>query len=483
MSEDLASRTRPEPADVSLRRLSDFAVGHEVVSAVVDAAPDGIVMVDEAGRILLVNRQVEDLFGFDRSELLGRGVEELVPERFRNVHRAHRTRFRAEPQTRPMGTGMTLHGRRRDGSEFPVEISLSPLATAAGLLVIAVVRDVTVRVEIEADARRVHELLDAARDGLFIFDRSTLRFTYVNEGAAGQVGYTREQLLTMTPLHIAPEFTESQFRDRLAPLASGVEESTTFTTVHRRSDGVDVPVEVVVQAPAASGQPEGGSFVALVRDISDRVEAETRLHQAAQEMRLLEDRERIARDLHDIVIQRLFAAGMSLQGAASIIDEPDAVERIDRVIDELDETIRELRTAIYGLQTHTVRTGGLREGVMRVIAEERDALGTEPRVSLDGLVDVVADDVAEHLLAVLREALSNAARHAQASSVEVSIQVNDAVTLRVVDNGVGLSGGSSSGRGLQNMADRALEMGGRSEVRDRPGGGTVVEWTVPNRMS
>jgi PAS domain S-box-containing protein len=358
MNEDGADSTRLEPTDTSLRPLSDIAVRDELVWALVEAAPDGIVMVDEAGRIVLLNRQVEDLFGYDRSQLLGRSVEELVPESLRDAHKAHRTGFRAEPQTRAMGSGLTLHGRRRDGREFPVEISLSPLETDDGLLVVAV-----------------------------------------------------------------------------------------------------------------------------VRDISDRVEAEARLQRAAQEMRLLEDRERIARDLHDIVIQRLFAAGMSLQGAVSLIEEPDVVERIDHVIDELDETIRELRTAIYGLQSHAVRAGGLREGIMRVIAEERDVLGIEPRVSLDGLVDVVTDDVAEHLLAVLREALSNVARHAEASSVDVSIQADDSVSLRVVDNGVGVSGGSSSGRGLRNMSDRALELGGRYEVRARPGGGTVVEWTVPNPMS
>jgi PAS domain S-box-containing protein len=109
-----------------LRPLSDIGLSDELVWGLFDAAPDGIVMIDESGRIVLVNRQVEDLFGYDRSELLGRTVEELLPEGLRQVHKAHRTRYRAEPRTRAMGSDLMLLGRRKDGAEFPVEISLSP---------------------------------------------------------------------------------------------------------------------------------------------------------------------------------------------------------------------------------------------------------------------------------------------------------------------------------------------------------------------
>src|SRR5262249_4802855 len=161
-------------------------------------APDAMVITDESGRILLVNRQTEDLFEYERSELLGRAVEELVPERFRRAHDAHRARYRTEPRTRPMGTGDDLFGRRRDGTEFPVEISLSPLRTPTGVLVVASVRDITARIE------------------------------------AGE-----------------------------------------------------------------------------------------RLRQASEDLRVLEDRERIARDLHDTVIQRLFAAGMALQAVSAMIPRDD----------------------------------------------------------------------------------------------------------------------------------------------------------------
>src|SRR5262249_46991062 len=142
---------------------SVWGFGDDVAWNVVDAAPDAIVMVDEDGRILLVNRQTEAVFGYDRRELLGRSVEDLLPERFRHVHRGHRAEYRAEPRTRPMGVGITLSGRRKSGEDFPVEISLSPMQVDGRFTVVAAVRDITERVETETrlrDAERELHLLE-----------------------------------------------------------------------------------------------------------------------------------------------------------------------------------------------------------------------------------------------------------------------------------------------------------------------------------
>ena len=475
-----ASGRRSEPSG-AWGALSEFGLDDDQIWGLVDAAPDAMVMVDEAGHILLVNRQTEELFGYERSELLGRSVEELLPEQLRQVHRAHRTRYRAEPRTRSMGASMTLAGRRRDGTEFPVEVSLSPLQTGSGLRVMAAVRDISERVHAEAEARRVQEIVDSTRDGVFIFDRETLRYTYVNQGALAQVGYSRDELLRMTPLHIAPEFSEADLRQLLAPLAAGDVPSATFTTVHRRRDGVDVPVEVVVQAPVAGSGSGGESFVALVRDISERVETEERLRRAAQELHLLEDRERIARDLHDLVIQRLFAAAMTLQATRSMIDDPSVGQRVGAAVDELDETIREIRTVIFGLQADSGQRSGLRGDISRIVSDERYVLGFEPRVHLDGPVDAVSDEIGEQLCASLREALSNVARHARASSADVSVLAAEQVVLRVVDNGVGMPAHPGNGQGLRNMAERAERLGGSFRAAPGTDGGTVVEWSVPNR--
>jgi PAS domain S-box-containing protein len=231
----------------ALRPLSDLSLTDEVVWQVLEAAPDAVLLIDSDGRIVLANRQVESLFGYDRAELLGQPVEQLVPEDLRRGHTAHRLRYRAEPRRRAMGAGLELSGRRSDGSLVPVEIALSPLNNAGVVLTIVVVRDVTDRRVAEAQIRRVQNALDATRDGVYLFEPGDLRFVHVNEGAASQSGYTREQLWTMTPLHLTPELDEQQLRDLLAPLVARDKRAVEVTTVFRRRDGDEVPVEMIAQ--------------------------------------------------------------------------------------------------------------------------------------------------------------------------------------------------------------------------------------------
>ena len=253
--------------------------------SLVESAPDGMVLADELGVILMVNHQVESMFGYPRAELVGRQIEELLPERYQQAHTAHRTRYRVDPQVRSMGAGLDLWARRRDGTEFPVEISLSPVADSDGAAVIASVRDVSERRAADAHAQQVQAAIDATHDGVFMFAADTLRFSYVNQGAIDQTGYRRDELLAMTPLHIAPEFTGDAFREVLAPLVAGEVPRLTFRTVHRTRAGHDLPVEIVLDYPQASGPAAPRVLVALVRDIGERLAAERQLADSEQAFR------------------------------------------------------------------------------------------------------------------------------------------------------------------------------------------------------
>jgi signal transduction histidine kinase len=208
-----------------------------------------------------------------------------------------------------------------------------------------------------------------------------------------------------------------------------------------------------------------------------------RLHAKLQELGLVEDRERIARDLHDTVIQRLFATGMSLQGSVRLVqnDPAAAMARIEAAVDDLDVTVKHIRTAIFGLEQVRVDEAGLRNRILSLIREAAAPLGFEPRVLLDGPVDTgVGSQVAADLLATLREALSNVARHARASQVEVEVVVDGDVCLRVADDGVGPPNDATPrGKGLANMAARAQNLGGKLELRPGERAGTVLEWRAP----
>ncbi|HEX2701109.1 MAG TPA: GAF domain-containing protein [Acidimicrobiales bacterium] len=208
-----------------------------------------------------------------------------------------------------------------------------------------------------------------------------------------------------------------------------------------------------------------------------------RLHTKLHELALVEDRERIARDLHDTVIQRLFATGMSLQGSIRLVrtDPAAAIARIEGAVDDLDLTVKHIRTAIFGLEQLRGDAESVRNLVLSVAREAAGPLGFEPRVLLDGPLDTGVDErVAVELLATLREALSNVARHAQATRVDVEVVVEGDVSLRVTDNGVGPPRGDTHrGKGLSNMAARATKLGGTWTMRAGEGSGTVLEWRVP----
>ena len=207
-----------------------------------------------------------------------------------------------------------------------------------------------------------------------------------------------------------------------------------------------------------------------------------RLHEVARTAGLLDERERIARDLHDDVIQRLFATGLSLQAAAQITKEPMAVERIMRSVDEIDISIRQVRSTIFELHQLGSAQQSVRSDIVVVCDDAAKALGFKPLLDIEGPIDSAVDEqVRGHVLLCLREALSNVARHAQASAVDVKITVTSGhLTLRVSDDGVGYhppSGQRSSG--IDNMLVRAEALGGSFSIADREDGGTIVTWDVP----
>ncbi|MDI2019616.1 GAF domain-containing sensor histidine kinase [Paenarthrobacter nicotinovorans] len=218
-----------------------------------------------------------------------------------------------------------------------------------------------------------------------------------------------------------------------------------------------------------------GSHIALALALD-------RIHRLREQQVVFSDRDRIARDLHDLVIQRLFAAGLSIQSLRRFGAAPSVEGRINAITDELDTSIRDLRNTIYSLRA----TGDDREllstRIMQTIQTGAKALTHAPHLTLTGAIDSLEDDVlVEHLLAVLTESLSNAVRHSGAETITVSVAVeDDALTMELADNGCGFSE-TGSGNGLDNMVRRAAELNGSCIITSTPGKGTSLTWTVPLR--
>jgi len=790
-------RTGPEsnidgPAtigDTEAEPLRDLAATDAAVAwAMVEAAPDALVLVDEHGIVELVNRQSEVLFGYDRGELLGRPVEALLPGRYATAHTVHRTGYRAAPGARPMGEDAELVATHRDGTEIPVEISLSPIHIGDALHVIAAVRDVRHRKATEAATERIRRGIDAITDGVYMLDPESLQFIYANEGAARQTGYRTDELVDgMTPLHISQDFTPAAFERFVAPVLDDRVPSIQGEAMILHRSGRAFPVEFLLEyPPVAHGQTR--VLVAVARDVSERVAAQAQLrasesrfrdafddgpvpmavlsiegntilevndafeelvgfnrnrligmstadlthpdgpspgppvtsdtpsdtpaesaptlrlahadghtvwvqiHVASMEaqdgeqvlivhaldvtaeiearvararhrslsqavsvirlamlqgasrhdgltllcraitdtleasaalvvtptgtedelgiaaaadlpdevldwlrletgegivgeafrtgkpltgqladprvsrayrpladhygtgslvaeplhgasgvagvlvvvrddeaavlddaevaavetfaseavvaieladlreserrLELLEDRERIGRDMHDNVIGRLFAAGMGMQAVMNRVDDPAIQDRLSSMVDDIDDSIKEIRSTVYGIRSQIDWAKGVRGEILSAAAEQRPVLGFEPQVCLDGPLDELAPTLVDEMLATMREALANIVKYANATAVTITASVTDQTAeLIVEDNGVGMelsptTDSPTTGRaepsrdrlshhGLANMKARAESLGGTATITSDPQYGTTVLWSVP----
>ncbi|UMG91900.1 GAF domain-containing protein [Nocardioides sp. TF02-7] len=199
-----------------------------------------------------------------------------------------------------------------------------------------------------------------------------------------------------------------------------------------------------------------------------------------QRLAVLEDRDRIGRDLHDLVIQRLFAIGLGLQGTARRVDRPEVTERLEQAVDDIDATIKDIRRSIFALGT-VEASADIQAEVTRLVDRAAATLKFRPDLRFEGPVRTLIDDAtAPDLLAVLGEVLSNAGRHAQAGAVTVVLEAGDRITLTVVDDGTGIPPGVAES-GLANIRHRAEQRGGSCEIDSAPDKGTTVRWSVPRR--
>ncbi|MEU8343360.1 Histidine kinase-, DNA gyrase B-, and HSP90-like ATPase [Actinomadura meyerae] len=334
-------------------------------------------------------------------------------------------------------------------------------------------------------AQRAREITDAGLAAVALLEEDGARF--VVEAADGE-GAERLAGLRVPPDHsvVGPVFG----RGVSLRLADGGEAA-------READvPTQVPVGPLLAVPLGVGDaargvisvanPPGGAVFSegtqrLLEAFAGQAAVALELagrRRDTERLALLEDRDRIARDLHDTVIQRLFATAMTLMSAIKITQKREVAVRVQRAVDDLDDTMRQIRSTIFALQAPADEES-LRSRVHALVDAAAEQLGFAPSVRLDGLLDTsVGDAVGEHLQAVVREALSNVARHADASRVSVAIDVGDELRLRVEDDGVGIpEGGRRSG--LRNMGERAEKLGGTCTAERRPEGGTALVWRVP----
>ncbi len=364
----------------AMRRAQDNMIrARRRFTTLFEFAPDAIVLTDQNEIIVGVNQRTEAIFGWPREELIGQPVELLMPEAARKRHVPLRDAYIVDGKPRVMaGNQPTLRGQRRDGTSFPVEISLSPMDSEDGPLVAASVRDVTTRRQAEQAIHEALATLDASEDGAFIFDPQTLVFSFVNGGAVRQLGYTREELLTMRVVDIAPLLQEERLREALAPLVAREVDSLRLTTRNRRRDGHEIPVEVNVQYATPAGAK--GRCIAIVRDVTERELTLTRLQAASDELtaanaKIVEEREGLA--------QRVIERTAELQAAK--IDAELANRAKSAFLATMSHEIRTPMNGVIGM-IEVLAQSDLRERQADAVRTIKESAGTLLRI-IDDILD------------------------------------------------------------------------------------------------
>ena len=596
---------------------------------------DGVVVCDADGRILYANRRLEQLTGYTRQQLVASTIETLVPARLRLVHEGHRQAYSASPSPRSMGRQLQIRLLRRDGSELPVDVALSPLTAVDGSRVVGVVRDVTERNDAERQMREQAQLLELAHDSVLIrtYDNSTI--VYWNQGAVETYGFSRKEALgKVTHAFLRTVFPEpleelersllehgrwdgelkhtrrdgaqivvssrqilirnrdgkpssifeinrdvtAERRDRqqleavaaminaiISGAAADVVLQLILTEARRivpcalaalsihdgdslivraasgeRSDrlsGMRMPVEGSLSGQAlTSGQPlrtadlsrEAGAFpgfvkaagagpalfvpiivdaqlagtIALTNPVGGRefTQDDERTLQSLfaalagvgvgyanarrshQQLATLNDRERIARDLHDGAIQTLFAVGMSIQSTALMTGEPAVAQRLTQNVTQLDDVIRELRSYIFDLRPSPQHEVDVATVLEDLVAEFETQSGISSHVEIDRAVAGALRRRAGEIRHLVNEGLSNVRRHAKAQTCRLTLRQDGNVAVLVIaDDGRGFNPrpNGSKGQGLRSLRERSSLIGAAMSIESSPGAGTRIEIRFP----
>jgi len=462
-----------------------------LLTGLLDSAMDAIVTVDEEQKIVLYNRAAEKVFGWPREQILRQPLEKLIPQRFRATHAEHVHKFGTTGVTsRRMGALSVIYGLRASGEEFPIDASISQLATPQGKLYTVILRDISLRLQAEERharlAARLSGLLDSAMDAIITVDESQ-RIVLYNRAAEKIFGWTTEEALGQSLSRLMPERFRSghgAFVQRFGSTGVTSRRMGDNTVVYgRRADGEEFPMEASISQLKTA---DGKLYTVILRDVTERVRAqeERSAFAAAAHAIREEEKTRVARELHDELAQSLTALKMdTIWVRDNAAESPQAVgPKLAEMLAMLDRAVASTRRIAADLRPLMLDDLGLVPAIEWLVSNFSQRSGVATTLKADEELEL-REPYATAVFRIVQESLVNVGKHAAATEATVSIeQVGDAVELVVQDNGKGFV--TSAPRkpqslGLLGLRERAQLLKGSFSIDSAPGEGTRVSVRIP----
>ena len=470
------------------------------VGGLVESAMDAIITVDETQRVVHFNAAAEKAFKWPRRAVIGQPLDMLIPERFRGAHRGHVERFGATSATsRGMGAQTVLYGLRADGTEFPIEASISQHEEGGRKLLTVILRDITRRLEaaraLERSEARLRGILDSAMDAIITVDESQ-RIVLFNAAAEAVFGCPRDQALGAPLDWFIPERFRAGHRELVRRFGESGEASRRMgharIVMGLRRNGEEFPIEASISQAAEGGQR---FYSVILRDVTERVRAEAALKRSQEEIQSLalaantareQEKSRIARELHDELGQALTALKIDVSWLRENGGKPsqERLDKLESMARLLDATVAAARRISADLRPMMLDDLGLVAASEWLVENFTQRTGIPCELVLGGADLDLSDPHATTVFRTLQESLTNAAKHSKATQVEVALERdNGEIVLTVSDNGTGFVPGQErkpGSFGQIGLRERAYLIGGRIAFDSEPGKGTRVELRIPD---
>ena len=439
--------------------MQDFQKNSNIFNLLSEGVSEGIIVVNSEQKIVATNSSSEQMFGYMKDELIGKPLDILIPRRYHSGHDAHVDKFIAKSGKRQMGHGRNLYGICKNGKEFPVEAGLNPFEFYGATYVMALVIDITERKSREEELSHWARIFDESLNEIYVFDAETFKFLNVNKEAQRNIGYSMDEMTSMTPVDIKPDIDDLYFKELIAPLINSDTGKVKFETTHARKDGSTYPVEVHLQL---SNLGENKVYVAFILDITERKDytenleniVEERTHQLTEALAVEKELNELKTRFLSLVSHEFKTPLSSILTSITLLGkytETDQQPKRDKHVTTIKNKVKYLDTILNdflsverlesGKVNYKIEEFPLSKTVNEVVYNCNMLLKSGQKIHYPENIDEVNIRFDEKTLELaLSNLIHNAIKYSpEDSTIDIIVEIRDKdYAIKVIDEGIGI---------------------------------------------